>query len=220
MASAMKPEDLPSHARERAAWIAEASKNSRISEARFDIWAQHYDDDNGELGWCAPAQAVSHSVHLVPREARILDAGAGSGLVGEALIAEGYSNIVGGDRSGGMLEVAKGKGIYLELHKFDLTECFPFPDDCFDALYSVGTSGYLTRLSFEEFVRVVRPHGHVVFTISDSWYAESGFQTAVTEFEHRGLVNTTHVGGEFLSIPRAYPGHKTRVRVLTVGAKT
>ena len=64
----------------------------------------------------------------VPRSARVLDAGAGTGLVGESLKRLGYSNIEALDLSLGMLEEARKKNAYSAFHQMILGETLDFPD--------------------------------------------------------------------------------------------
>jgi len=47
----------------------------------------------------------------------ILDAGASTGMVGEVLTKLGYANLVAMDLSQGILEVARQKNVYQELHQ-------------------------------------------------------------------------------------------------------
>lgn len=204
---------LPDQVKERLDWIVEAARNPGLSESRYDTWADQYDADNQVLGWCAPAAAVAEALECLDLDAQILDAGAGSGLVGEALAAAGYRNLVGADRSAQMLDVARGKGLYRALHKLDLTEPLPFADQSFDAVLSIGTSGYLTTGAVQEFVRVVRPEGHILITISDHWYSHAGFRSAFEDREHAGLLCPVRTGPEFVPLPRGYPSHLSRVRV-------
>ena len=97
------------------------------TQAELDMayaeWAETYDDESMRLfGYAAPAEAARVlSRHLGPElDARILDAGAGTGLVGSFLAARGYRNLLGVDRSRPMLEQARKKGDYAELRCADL----------------------------------------------------------------------------------------------------
>ena len=71
------------------------------TQAELDMayaeWAETYDDESMRLfGYAAPAEAARVlSRHLGPElDARILDAGAGTGLVGSFLAARGYRNLL------------------------------------------------------------------------------------------------------------------------------
>lgn len=108
--------------RDRVQWVY-ASKNNRELEARYDEWAGEYDKDlREEFHWIAPRATVALLAKYVRRYARILDAGVGTGLVGECLTDAGYRDLHGIDLSAGMLDVARRKGIYRELRQMTLGE--------------------------------------------------------------------------------------------------
>ena len=117
-------------------------------------------------GW-VPALALEACRQYVPSDARILDAGAGTGLVGKALSDAGYRNLTAIDMSPGMLEEARAKGVYRQLRRMVLGERLDFPDDNFDAVVSIGvlTLGHAPARSLDEMVRVTKPGGHVIFTL-------------------------------------------------------
>ena len=70
-----------------------------------------------DFNYLAPERAAHVFASHVPRHARVLDAGAGTGLVGEALSELGYNQLFAMDLSQGMLEEARKKDIYLELRQ-------------------------------------------------------------------------------------------------------
>ena len=71
--------------------------NPGDKQALFDDWAPTYDHDLvNEMGYVADAEACRQLETLVPdRQARILDAGCGTGLVGRRLRQAGYKDIHG-----------------------------------------------------------------------------------------------------------------------------
>ena len=72
------------------------------------------------------------------KDAIILDAGAGTGMVGEALAELGYTQIVGVDISEAMLENARKKQVYQAQYQGNLEEIINFLDkESFDAIISV-----------------------------------------------------------------------------------
>ena len=152
---------------DRIQWIY-ASESVGQLEERYDQWAADYDADLlNEFGWLAPQQAADAFSRYVPRSARVLDAGAGTGLVGESLKRLGYSNIEALDLSTGMLEEARKKNAYSAFHQMTLGETLDFPTGAFDATICVGvlTLGHAPASSLYEMARVTRPGGHVVFTL-------------------------------------------------------
>ncbi len=77
----------------------------------YGEWAEQYDTDLvDEMGYVAPVIASQLLQEYVDDlNARILDAGCGTGLVGEDLHQKGYHNLEGFDYSVQMLEKPKTK---------------------------------------------------------------------------------------------------------------
>ena len=106
--------------RDRAQWVY-AAKNNRELEERYDEWAGEYDRDlREEFEWIAPRATVALFGNYVAPSAKILDAGVGTGLVGECLIEADYHDLHGIDLSLGMLDAARSKAIYRELRQMTL----------------------------------------------------------------------------------------------------
>ena len=210
-------EKLPDDRPARALWVAGAAGDVGRSEARYDAWAAHYDADVTEIvGWRAPLEAAAVAAHYIPKAARILDAGAGTGLVGEALAARGSRDIVAADLTRKMLDLARAKGVYREHHKVDLTKPLNFPDASFDALLSIGTSGYVTGAVLAEFARVIRPSGYIILLIGDERYQGGGFASAIGEWKEKQVLEVVDIGPEFAAVPQAQPDHRSRLHVLRV----
>ena len=112
------------------------------------------------------------------KDARILDAGAGTGLLGQCLHQEGYQDLVAIDLSEGMLEKARKKAVYGELHKMVLGERLDFKDDSFEAVFCVGvfTFGHAPASSLDELVRVTKPGGHIIFSQRCDAHEALGFK--------------------------------------------
>ena len=65
----------------RLQWIYSASSMQELA-VRYDEWAENYDKElEQEFGWRGPKRAAEFLSQYVPRQARILDAGVGTGLV-------------------------------------------------------------------------------------------------------------------------------------------
>ena len=155
-----------------------ASTNDEL-EAAYDQWAESYDAHVTSFGWKSPAVVAGLFGRYVQRpDARILDAGAGTGMMGELLLLMGYGDLTGIDLSRGMLDKAQKTGAYKELRQMVLGERLDFSDDFFDACQSVGvfTSGHAPASSFDELVRIVAPGGHVLFSLLEEVYLEGGFK--------------------------------------------
>ena len=103
-------------------WVYSARNNQELAE-RYDQWAGDYDSDLGQdFGWLGPERAAQVFSSHVPKETRVLDAGAGTGLVGQILSRMGYSDLVAMDLSQGMLDESLKKGVYREFHQMVMGE--------------------------------------------------------------------------------------------------
>ena len=95
-----------------------SARNSDDLKEAYDQWAEKYDEHVTAFGYMIPAVAAGlFGKYVRPDASPILEAGAGTGLMGSVLDAMGYRDQVGIDISAGMLEMASKRHIYLELWK-------------------------------------------------------------------------------------------------------
>ena len=94
---------------QRLGQVYGAKSNAEL-RALYDEWAAQYDQDLQAFGYSYPPVLAGLVARYVrEREAPILDAGAGTGIVGEVLAILGYSRLTGIDLSDGMLAVARAQ---------------------------------------------------------------------------------------------------------------
>jgi predicted TPR repeat methyltransferase len=157
----------------------------------YGEWAAQYDDDLlGEMGYVAPIIASNLlKDSLVDKEARILDAGCGTGIVGGLLHEHGYRHIEGLDYSRPMLVQAETKNIYQDLHQGDLMNALEIADHVYDAIISVGTftCGHVGPAAFDELVRITRPGGYICFTVREEAWEKDDYHTKIDAIADRGL---------------------------------
>jgi len=188
-------------------WIYSSSNNQELAE-RYDLWAKDYDADlEKDFGWLGPQLAAEYFAKYVPKQARILDAGAGTGLVGEILANIGYNNLVAMDLSQGMLEEARKKNVYREFHQMVMGEPLDFATDSFDAVISVGvlTVAHAPASSFDELVRTTKPGGYIAFSLRPDVYENSGFKEKQTALESEGKWKLVEVSEKFQPLPKGEP---------------
>jgi len=160
--------DTPSHSTGSNAYIKRAYEPQTVDSTRnlYDEWAAKYDADLVEEGYQAPSLAAPAITSFLGAEAlrtaTVLDAGCGTGLVGQLLARDyGASTVDGVDLSPGMLEVARKTGVYRHLEAADLSEPMAQRDASYDVVVCVGTltRAHLGPRVLNEFARIVRGAG-------------------------------------------------------------
>lgn len=120
------------------------SQNAEELKNKYDSWANTYDTDLKE-DWSFMPVAIAQRVNklLNNKNAAILDAGAGTGLVGEALAEQGYTNLTAVDLSAKILEIAKERQVYKALHQANLENDTMFSNSVkFDVIITAGVFAY------------------------------------------------------------------------------
>ena len=169
----------------------------------YDDWAETYDGEMSRLGYRHPAICIALLARHLPAGASpILDAGAGTGLIGEWLRIIGYPEADALDISAGMLAVAERKGVYARLHRAVLGEPLPFADGSFAAAVCAGvfTTGHVGAEGLDELLRVVRPQGVLVLTVKDKTW-EAGFGARVEALAAAGRVLVQEMTPSYVSMP-------------------
>jgi predicted TPR repeat methyltransferase len=204
----------------RVAEVFEAEDREELIRA-YDRWAERYDEDMLGLDMRGPEIVASMAARYVrDRASPILDAGAGTGRVGELLAILGYSNLVALDLSDAMLARAKERDVYRALHQGVLGDRLVFADDAFGAIVAAGvfTAGHAPPSSFDELLRVTRSEGLVIFTLSTSAYELGGFRDKLDALKREGRWRLIEATAPFHGLRRsvAYRDHSGRVLVYEV----
>jgi SAM-dependent methyltransferase len=156
----------------------------------YDEWAESYDVDMLAIGYLNPAIVCSLVArHVVDLEGPILDAGCGTGLMGEILATLGYRQLVGLDMSNGMLERARARRVYRELHRGVLGARLEFEDGAFAAVIASGvfTAGHAPADALDELLRITRRGGHLILAFASSaWEGEVGLRAKTEALEGAG----------------------------------
>ena len=133
--------------------------------ALYDRWSETYDHEMAVAGYRHPSICLALLARHLPRGASpLLDAGAGTGLIGEWLGIMGYPDVEALDISEGMLAKAAEKGAYKAFHRLALGGPLPFADGHFAGIVSAGvfTSGHVGVEGLDELVRICRAGGVIV----------------------------------------------------------
>jgi SAM-dependent methyltransferase len=181
--------------------------------AEYDRVAEGYDaaliDDHD---WRMPEIMAGIAAWLLPRDARILDAACGTGLVGDGLARYGFTAVHGLDLSAGMFAVAERKGTYRSLTRAALGDRLPYADAEFDAFIVSGafTPRHAPPESFAELLRVTRPGGLALYSLRTD-DPPPGFTAAITHLVGAGRWRLLQEGVEFQSLPRGEPHVLNRI---------
>jgi len=184
------------------------------SRAVYDGWAGSYDADNLAKGFRLPGIGAAFAARYVPRNGEpLLDAGCGTGLVGESLAILGYQGLHGLDLSPGMLQAAARLGVYRELFEHPLGKPLPMAADSYGAVTCFGSfgPGHAPPESLEEFARVTRPGGHVIFNLVEASYAEQGFPEVIQALARSGRWRERERSAPFRAFLLAEPDIVVRV---------
>ena len=180
-----------------------AAKSPDEVARHYDAWASRYDTEMAMAGYRHPAIALALLArHLKRGAAPVLDAGCGTGLIGEWLGILGYPRAEGLDLSEGMLAVAARKGVYAALHRARLGGPLAFHDGRFAGVISAGvfTTGHVGAEALPELLRITRAGGIMVLTVKDAvWNA--GFSARIQELEADGRLMLVEETAPYVSMP-------------------
>jgi predicted TPR repeat methyltransferase len=205
----------------QAAWLEKVYTARDMQELAdgYDAWAEDYDNDLMSFGYKIPAVTSGFIGRYVPAGSQpLLDAGAGTGIMGETLSLLGFENIVAIDLSRGMLEQARKKNIYSELHQMTLGEPLEFSDNMFAATIATGvfTTGHAPANAFAELIRITRPGGHIIFSVRADAYLEMGYKDTLADLEQAGQWRLVEITAPFQSLPLGEPEVRNQTLVCQV----
>lgn len=183
--------------------------SSASAQDLYNEWAAAYDKDLNSASYASPRRCVEAVLRALSSTSslssnadssdplKILDAGCGTGLVGECFARSplGEISVVDGvDLSTGMLDVARVKGVYRDLETADLNipHGIKRGDAEYDVVVCVGTltKGHVGPEVFKEFVRLVKGDGKglVVATVHGGVWDDGGYRAEVERLEKAGEV--------------------------------
>jgi predicted TPR repeat methyltransferase len=159
----------------------------------YSEWAKSYDSDLIEgHGYKAPEDAVAQFCNLdLAADARILDCGCGTGIVGELLNKAGFTNIDGADLSDDMREIAAGLGVYKRLFGLDMTADYNIAaKDAYDAVICVGVFGFGPPHveHIHHIMGAAKPGAPILMTVNASgWLVRGWDQTFAPHLAEHGI---------------------------------
>ncbi|ALG73294.1 hypothetical protein VY88_24080 [Azospirillum thiophilum] len=135
----------------------------------FDLFANEFDRKLAELDYCAPALLAGLLADEAPGAILdVLDAGCGTGLCAASLRPRAR-RLVGVDLSDGMLEHARARGLYDELHAAELVGFLAARPGAFDLVMAADVFCYFGVLdeAFAAAHAALRPGGRLAFTVEE-----------------------------------------------------
>ena len=144
-----------------------AKDQSQLVE-RYDQAANVYDEAmSNDVGWTGHVELATVVARYVSPTTRLLDAGAGTGMLGDILVDYGFNNMDANDLSPGMLERARQKGIYKDCRVMELGRPLHYPDNEYEAVAACGvfTPNHAPASALPELVRITQPGGLVLYTL-------------------------------------------------------
>lgn len=170
----------------------------------YDTYSLKYREAVLKDGWNASFDKVIPVLEdLLSRDnggtSIVLDAGCGDGLLPELFDFKSRSvRLHGIDVSPGMVTLAKNNSLYEHAEVANLAENLSCSDSLYDIIVSNGVLGYIaTAKPIYEFLRILKPGGHVLFTMRVSHFNERGFAKALDELTERCKVLRKEVFSAF-----------------------
>lgn len=179
----------------------------------YDRWADDYEQNMLSWGYLVPAVTAWFIGALIEdRTTPILDAGAGTGLMGELLATLGYSRIIGIDISPKMLARARTKSVYRDLHEMELGRKLGFSTDAFSGTVATGVfaAGHAPPESLDELVRVTSAGAPIIFSVRTDVY-ETAFGAKQRALESDGKWERVDETCPFSALPLGHPELKVQV---------
>lgn len=196
------------------------SESSDEVVGRYDSWVGDYERDVRSWGYTLPERIAEGLVSTIGSSGTgtVLDAGCGTGLVGQAIRANGLGHrLVGTDVSVASLHSADDRTIYSALVAADISAGLPFVAQSFAAIACGGVLTYVpdTEAALREFLRLVAPGGVVVVSQRTDLWAERDCDAVMQRLQTTGV--TVDVGDAEPYLPELDEyGEAIQVRLVTL----
>jgi len=145
-------------------------------------WAQTYDIDfAARMAYRLPALVASAFAAGFKGHGPVLDVGAGTGLLGQALAASGIGPVDGIDISSEMLAVAQAKGVYRALMQADLTQPLNLHHAPYHGVVSSGTftHGHVGPEAIAGLLDIAAPSARFVLSVNKGVFTTKGFDVVL-----------------------------------------
>lgn len=157
------------------------------SVALYRGWAETYDSGFAATHGYVVPNRVAEAFQAEGGSGPVLDIGAGTGLVAEAL---GGAIVDGIDISQEMLDAAGAKGLYRNRICADLTRPLDLADEVYRGFTSAGTftHGHVGPSCLPELMRIAAPQALFVLAINGEVFDSAGFGSAFADLVGDGVI--------------------------------
>ncbi|XP_038045482.1 uncharacterized protein LOC119720044 [Patiria miniata] len=186
-------EALTSYRKEAYSLGSSEEGGGKTALSFYNTWAEKYDKVNLEGGYQGAVHMAAMASEIIhDKSARILDAAAGTGLVGRELKNLGFTCIDALDPSKALLDKCKEHQSHkeyicdtLDAHRLDI------PDNHYDAVLmaaAFGVPGHVDESCFPELIRITKPGGHIMYTLTEKVFeqVESRMEAAIKALAQEG----------------------------------
>jgi predicted TPR repeat methyltransferase len=199
---------------------AYALKTPADSVRLYADWAENYDAGfAAEMHYRLPRMVALILAELFQGPGPVLDVGAGTGLVAEAMVMREALQVDALDISPEMLAVAARKGLYRRCIEGDLTGRLSLEDESYGAIVSAGTftHGHVGPEALEELLRVASPGALFVLSINAAHYEAHGFAAKFAALAER--ITAPELREVAIYGPGADPAHADDKALIAVFTK-
>ena len=160
----------------------------------YNELSSHYEQVYLRAGWYDPLKCAELAKECVGDAAEasvVLDMGCGTGLVGQYLVERGFKTVVGVDASAGMLDKAREKNAYTDLHELFLGKPETFPEmfhNKFDVITASGilAEGHCGNEVFDEMLMALKTGGYAVFATRTMYLTKYNYVEKIAELIEQG----------------------------------
>lgn len=145
---------------------------SWLSHKQYSGWAETYNGTLERLSYMTPTRVAAVLAEQFCAESRLLELGAGTGLVGAALEEMGSPlQLTGTDLCREMLDQIQSP-VYRERFVMDASRPLPLPPQSYDGVVSAGLLEYIVDpgMLLDNILEVLAPGGKVLLTYAPAEY--------------------------------------------------
>lgn len=209
--------------KKQAPGLSDAYALSTPEDSRrlYADWAGTYDHDFAAgQDYLLPAQTAK-AFAAAGGEGPVLDAGAGTGLCGQALRALGIEPVDATDISAAMLAEALRKDAYRDVIEADLMEGIPVPRGSYRGVVSSGTftHGHLGPEVLPALLRVAMPGAWFALSVNAKFYEKAGFAGAFDRLRRGQWIKNLSLPEVPIYGPGAAGAHKNDTALIAVFQK-